>query len=441
MFNFLITNAGWAKLAQVGTLGPVVLDRIQIGSAGYAPTVSQTSLISAIKNLSITGSTNPNNKTIHITAEDSSSDVYVMNEIGVFTPDNTLFAVYSNPSTSIMTKSAGSLLLLAFDLLLDNVTPGSVVVGETGFSYPAATEVTKGVAFLASATDLTAGSDDTKIVTPAKLRGSSAQATASLRGTAMLASSAEVDAGTENTKIVTPLRLRSTQFLLSQLSNSSTQTLNVRNRLVKAYINFAANIVLNTGVVTNAPTNFRISTTAGSNLLRFENTNTDAWWRDWLGCSIRLPSIGGVTGATFGGAVVSNAMRCVNYVNRRNVDFLLPSNATSTASLTGTGAVGGWTYAWASGVRSSFNVTSLTRVAAGRWTIVFTVPFPDTDYVMFGGGKWDDSNNDGWQCPAVGVRKDNDAYQPGQCTIQASVYAGTTDDSWLITAAFMGRES
>lgn len=169
MFNFLITNAGWAKIAQVGTLGPVVLDRIQIGASSYNPSVAQTTLVSPIKNLAITGSTNPSNKTIHITAEDATSDSYVVNEVGVFTPDNTLFAVYSSTTSSVAVKAAGSLVLLALDLLLDNVTPGSVTVGETGFPYPQATETTKGVSEFGTFAEIQAGTDDSRSVSLYKL--------------------------------------------------------------------------------------------------------------------------------------------------------------------------------------------------------------------------------------------------------------------------------
>lgn len=169
MFNFLITDAGWAKIAQVGTLGPVVLDRIQVGASGYTPSASQTTLVSSIKNFSITGSTNPSNKTIHITAEDATSDSYVINEVGIFTPDDTLFAVYSSTASSVAVKSAGSLVLLAFDLLLDNVTPGSVTVGETGFPYPQATETTKGVSEFGTFAEIQTGTDDTRSVSVYKL--------------------------------------------------------------------------------------------------------------------------------------------------------------------------------------------------------------------------------------------------------------------------------
>jgi hypothetical protein len=169
MFNFLITDAGWAKIAQVGTLGPVVLDRIQIGASSYNPSVTQTVLVSPIKNLSITGSTNPSNKTIHITAEDATNDSYVVNEVGVFTPDNTLFAVYSSTSSSVAVKAAGSLVLLALDLLLDNVAPGSVTVGETGFPYPQATETTKGVSRFGTFAEIQTGTDDSRSVSLFKL--------------------------------------------------------------------------------------------------------------------------------------------------------------------------------------------------------------------------------------------------------------------------------
>lgn len=73
-----------------------------------------------------------------------------------------------------------------------------------------ATENNIGVATIASVADIDSGTDDSKIVTPLKLKHAMQrpQATESVRGVAFLATQDESNNGTDDSKIVTPLKLQ-----------------------------------------------------------------------------------------------------------------------------------------------------------------------------------------------------------------------------------------
>ena len=206
VLNLIITTAGQTALANAGTLGPVVLSKVAIGSGTWstAPTAAATALKTQIKQLTPSGSSTPSAGVIHITATDDSTDAYNIYEIGLYTSTNVLFAIAGGTSL-FLNKASGSSSLFAVDLNITNVPSGSLTIGTTGFSYPAATETVQGVAEIATTAEVTAGTDDTRIVTPLKL--ANMQATETVKGVAEIATTAEVTAGTDDTRIVTPLKL------------------------------------------------------------------------------------------------------------------------------------------------------------------------------------------------------------------------------------------
>ena len=204
--NFVITDAGRAAIAQVGgAIGPVTLTKIAIGSAGYTPTASRTALQTEIKRLNPSGSSVPVPGTIHLTAQDDSADSYSVKEIGLYTNNNVLFAVYSQTGV-ILTKGSTASALFAMDFVLTNVPAGTVVVGDAGFSYAQANETRLGVLAIATTVEAQAGTIDTKIITPLKL--AQVTATESRRGLIELATTTEAQSLTlDATKALTVARL------------------------------------------------------------------------------------------------------------------------------------------------------------------------------------------------------------------------------------------
>jgi hypothetical protein len=171
--QLIITDAGLSAIAQAGTLGPVVISKIAIGSGTWAsnPPTSTTALITEIKKITPQGSSTPAPGLIHITAEDSSEDAYSVKEIGLFDANNVLFAI-AGGSTTFLTKYTVSTALLSVDISLANVPLGTVTIGNANFTNPPATETTMGVAEIATTAEVVAGTDNSRIVTPAKLAAS-----------------------------------------------------------------------------------------------------------------------------------------------------------------------------------------------------------------------------------------------------------------------------
>lgn len=204
--QFIITDAGRAAIAQVGgAIGPVTLTKIAIGSAGYTPLANRTALQTEIKRIDPSGSSVPVPGTIHMTAQDDSADSYSVKEIGLYTNNNVLFAVYSQTGV-ILTKGSTASALFALDFVMTNVTAGTVVVGDAGFSYAQANETRLGVLAIATTAEAQAGTIDSKIITPLKL--AQVTATEMRKGVIALATSTEAQALTlDATKALTVARL------------------------------------------------------------------------------------------------------------------------------------------------------------------------------------------------------------------------------------------
>lgn len=168
--NLIITTAGQAALAQAGTLGPVVISKVAIGSGTWttAPTASATALKTQIKQLDPSGSSTPSAGIIHITATDGGTDAYNVYEMALYTSTGVLFAI-AGGTTLFLTKATSSSALFSIDLAITNVPSGDLVIGDTGFAYPPATETVQGVAEIATTAEALAGVDDVRLITPKKL--------------------------------------------------------------------------------------------------------------------------------------------------------------------------------------------------------------------------------------------------------------------------------
>lgn len=360
--NFVITNAGKAAIAQAGTLGPVVLSNIQIGNSGYTPQPTQTALQAPIKSLVPAGFSNPSSDTIHFTVSDESTDTYTCQEIGIITSTGILFAVYSQ-TTPIVVKVSTTAAFFAIDLVITGVPAGSYTLGGTGFSYPQASETVKGVMFIAT--------------------------------------QSAVDAGTDSTSAVSPARLRATVFTKNQmpiggiefnnLSDDVDYSKNVKKRVNSASINFdpafleAGTLTCTSGVIAAngtivAATGSTLATTSGSNLGTWTMTNATTFEGDrFVGMVFKIPSIGGVAAATLGGVNVSNlGIEITRAISATQLEFkFLSGTATANQSAN--------TFTFNSdGIRSKFNVATVTRNGLADYTITFASPFADTTYSWTG---------------------------------------------------------
>ncbi len=198
----VITDAGIAEVTNAESKGtaPVVLSHVGFGSGQYTATKTQTALKSEFKRLDASGGVDVADNVIHVSIHDSSADEYTVYEMGVFTQSGTLFAVYSQNSP-IIEKSTVSHALISLDVVVSNINPKSIAVGDTNFVLNSATTERQGIIELATANEVVAGSDAHRAVTPATLKALTG--TTSRKGLVELATDAEAIEGKNATVVMT----------------------------------------------------------------------------------------------------------------------------------------------------------------------------------------------------------------------------------------------
>jgi len=141
-------------------------------------------------------------------------------------PSTSKLYVLSNDTSETVTfkTAAGSgLAVAAGDQVSSRVDPNLDDV--VAVSVPSATEDIKGIAEIADQTEVDAGTDDERFVTPLKLASADPavfpQATETARGVAEIADQAETDAGTDDERFITPLKFETSE----QLEQSTTSSL------------------------------------------------------------------------------------------------------------------------------------------------------------------------------------------------------------------------
>lgn len=206
--NIVLTNAGLQKIInaeQTGT-APVVISQIAFGSGQYNANASQIALQNEIKRLPVISGGTDNDHSIHVAAQDTSSDSYSVYEFGLFFEDGTLFAVYSQTGTPILQKTISSVAQFECGIALQGVNVESISFGDVEFTYPYANESNPGIAEIATTEEAQAGIDKTRIVTPFTLQ--QVTATTERKGVLEIATNSEAQAGTDNTRALTPANLQ-----------------------------------------------------------------------------------------------------------------------------------------------------------------------------------------------------------------------------------------
>lgn len=207
--SLIITDAGRAEVINADNTGtgPVTLTEVALGTGIAASSPTQTALQAEFKRLNTISGLVVADDTIHVTVRDETNAEYSFSEFGIFTDSGTLFAVYSAPA-DIMQKAAASSLNMALDVVLGTLDANTVTFGDTNFTNPPASETVSGVSKAATQTETNTGMDDTKFVTPKKLKAWVKQATETVIGLMKVATQAQTDAGTDDTVAVTPKKMR-----------------------------------------------------------------------------------------------------------------------------------------------------------------------------------------------------------------------------------------
>ena len=171
--NLVITEAGKQALVnatQTGT-AQLTLSTIAVGSGQYTPDAEQTALQHEIKRLPIIQASAVEDHVIHVAFQDDSTDSYNAYEVGVFTSDGVLFAVYSSDQL-LISKSANTSCLLTVDMIIDDLDVHDISFGNIEFAMGQATTESAGTVEIATQAEVDAGEDAYRVITPATLAAS-----------------------------------------------------------------------------------------------------------------------------------------------------------------------------------------------------------------------------------------------------------------------------
>jgi len=158
----------------------------------------------------------------------------------------------------------------------------------------------------------------------------------------------------------------------------------------KAWVNFNG-AATDTGTIVNSFTGTSISVTAGSNVGLWTISSNAIH----VGGIYYITSIGGATNATLGGVNVSNGgstsfnpavgVQLTGLSGSTGYTIkLLAGPAISSQTIYGNSAASGFQY-YVTGIRSAYNVQSITRNSTGNYTINFATPMNDAYYSISSG--------------------------------------------------------
>lgn len=169
--QMMITQSGLDALvnAQNGSTDPIMVASVGITPATFVMAPTITSLPGETKRLTAVSGQSSGENVIHMTAQDASEDVYALRGIGLYLADETLFAIYGQ-ATPIFEKVSIAAFLLALDIAFVNGVAGDIIFGDAIFLLPPASETVKGVAEIADDAEADAGADDSRIMSPVKVK-------------------------------------------------------------------------------------------------------------------------------------------------------------------------------------------------------------------------------------------------------------------------------
>lgn len=129
----VITKVGLRAIWRPDNTGLAAeITHIVVGTAGYTPSNTQTALRNQVAKIPISDGEKLSDTLLHVTAIADGPQAYWVREIGFLLADGTLLAVWSHATDVLAYKPADADLLLAYDLSLTALPPGSVTITSTG---------------------------------------------------------------------------------------------------------------------------------------------------------------------------------------------------------------------------------------------------------------------------------------------------------------------
>ena len=168
-----MTTAGQAAVQGASGSDPTVIAEIGLTDTDfdYAPTLE--ALPGEFKRVPVKSGMAAAPNITHLTAYDTSAEIWTATGIGLYLDDGTLFGVCA-ADDPLIAKAGVAFALLVFDIAFEADLSANIEFGNATFAYPPATEETRGVARIATQERVDAaedGEDDAEtIVTPKTLR-------------------------------------------------------------------------------------------------------------------------------------------------------------------------------------------------------------------------------------------------------------------------------
>ena len=166
-----LTNAGLAAVQAASGSDPVTIAELGLTATPFDVAPTLTALPGEFKRIAAISGVAAAANITHMTAYDTSADVWNATGLGLWLADGTLFAVYSAAST-IINKAAVAFAMVSFDISWSADLAASVAFGDPIFTNPPATEDVRGLIELATLEEAQAGTDLLRAVTPARAKAS-----------------------------------------------------------------------------------------------------------------------------------------------------------------------------------------------------------------------------------------------------------------------------
>lgn len=169
--QFVPTAAGRAALVNAENTGtlPVLVAAIGVTDQAFTATKNTSAIPGEIKRLATFSGDAVANDTIHVVVRDFDPVVYSMRGFGLYLADGTLFGSYGQADV-IVEKSAQSTMLMAADIIFEDINAAEISFGDTNWLNPPATTTTPGVMELATPAEGLAGTDPARAVPPSVLK-------------------------------------------------------------------------------------------------------------------------------------------------------------------------------------------------------------------------------------------------------------------------------
>ncbi|WP_298290378.1 hypothetical protein [Novosphingobium sp.] len=164
-----LTNAGLAAVQGASGSDPVVIAELGLSATPFTAAPTLVALPGEFKRIAAVAGTAAAPNVTHMSAYDTSADVWNATGLGLWLADGTLFAVYSAPTT-IVNKAGPAFALIAFDIAWSGDLAGSIAFGDPIFTNPPATEEMRGLIEIADEDEALDGTDLVRALTPGRAK-------------------------------------------------------------------------------------------------------------------------------------------------------------------------------------------------------------------------------------------------------------------------------